>query len=486
MPNLDRQADCPSCGATITFKFAGARSVVCDYCHSVVARTGQGLQATGRMAELLEIPSPLSFGATGKWHNDAFEVIGRVQMDRAGAPGAPWQEFLLWFSLHDKTTWVASAQGRWYTTEEVPMAGAPVPSFESLGPGAQVDLMHHGLYVVQEVGQRRVVSGEGSMPNVPKPGVVTRYADLSGPQGTFGTIDYGDGTEAPVVYLGRQFDPAELVLDSGIPVAAATAEAKECECPNCGASLPITSERAERVVCQYCGMASDITQGHLSALGPAPRPPVQPYVPIGSRGNLRGADYVVTGFVIRSCVVEGVRYPWREYLLFGGDRVGYKWLMEEDGKWSFVEPFEAGMVGDSGNSCNYNGAFYSFKQSVRAKVDYVVGEFYWKVEIGETVQATEFAGPGGKVSKEQSSTEVNYSFVSDLNPQELTAFGVAAPAMTFPSLGGGSYESSGQSSTGNALGTIFVLVFLCIIIGAMDECDGGGGTYYGGSGSFSK
>jgi hypothetical protein len=347
--------------------------------------------------------------------------------------------------------------------------------------------MQHGLYVVAEVGQRRVVSGEGSLPNVPKPGVVTRYADLSGAQNTFGTIDYGDGSEAPIVFLGRQFDPTELVLDSGIPVVAPTAEAKECECPNCGASLPITSERAERVVCQYCGMASDITQGHLTALGPAPRPPIQPYIPLGSRGHLRGVDYVVCGFVVRSCVVDGVRYPWREYLLFGGDRVGYKWLMEEDGKWSFVEPFEAGMVSDSGNSCQYNGAFYSFKQSVRAKVDYVIGEFYWKVEIGETVQATEYAGPGGKVSKEQSDTEVNYSFVSDLNPQELTAFGVAAPAMAFPSFGtGGSYES-GESNTSNALGTIFVLVFLCIIIGAMDECDGGGsGVYYGGSGSFSK
>ena len=39
---------------------------------------------------------------------------------------------------------------------------------------------------------------------------------------------------------------------------------------------------------------------------------------------------------------------------------------------------------------------------VQAKVDYVIGEFYWKVEVGETVDATEFQGPGGKVSRERS------------------------------------------------------------------------------------
>ncbi len=442
------------------------------------------------MAELLEIPSALSYGATGKWHDDAFEVIGRVQMDRAGAPGAPWQEILLWFSLQDKTTWVANAQGRWYTTEEVPMQG-PVPGFASLGPNAQVDLMQHGLYVVSEVGQRRVISGEGSLPNVPKPDVVTQYADLSGPQGAFGTIDYGDGSEAPVVFLGRQFDPQELVLDSGIPIEAPTAKVGACECPNCGASLPITSERSERIICQYCGTASDITSGRLQALGPAPRPPIPPYVPLGSPGQLRGVDYVVTGFMIRSCMVDGTRYAWREYLLFGGDSVGYKWLMEEDGKWFFVEPLEAGMIAGSDNAATYNGASYGFKQSVAATVDYVIGEFYWKVEIGETVQATEFAGPGGKLSKEQSQTEVNYTFVSDLDPQELTAFGVPAPASSQMAFMGtdsafGSFDDGTEGEGGNPWVTVVAVIFLCMIVGVMGQCDGGSsGVYYGGGG-FSK
>src|SRR5690606_11890632 len=99
--SLDRQADCPSCGATVTFKFAGARSVVCEYCKSVVARTDYGVQAQGRMAELLDIPTPLPCGHTGTWSGEPFEVTGAVQMDRAGQPGAPWQEMLVWFPQRD-------------------------------------------------------------------------------------------------------------------------------------------------------------------------------------------------------------------------------------------------------------------------------------------------------------------------------------------------------------------------------------------------
>jgi ribosomal protein S27E len=477
---LDRQADCPSCGATITFKFAGARSLVCEYCHNVVARTDRGLVAQGRMADLLEIATPLGHGATGKWKDEPFEVIGRVQMDRAGAPGAPWQEILIWIPVRDATTWVAHAQGRWYATEEVPAAPG-LPSFESLRPGTQVHL-EQGVFVVQEVGQRRVVSGEGSMPNVPKPGAVTRYADISGAGGAFGTIDYGDGSEPPTLYVGRQFELREMVLDqTGLPPELPQAKAAVLDCPNCGGKLPLLSNAAERVVCQYCGTASDVTQGNLQALGPSPKPPIQPQIAIGAEGVIRGTKYVVCGFVIRSCRVEGVTYRWREYLLFGGEAVGYRWLMEEDGNWQFVEPIETGDVMDQGSSAVFRGSHYSFKQSVRAKVDYVIGEFYWKVEIGETVEATELEGPGGKVSREKSPSEVTYSFCTPMTGGELAPFGISLPA--FAGLGGDFAGIGGGS--GVSVGTIGIVIVVALVICALAAAGGGSSGVFVGGGSWS-
>jgi hypothetical protein len=464
----------------VTFKFAGARAVVCGYCKFVVARTDRGLTATGRMADLLEIPTPLVLHATGRWGGEPFEVEGRVQMDRAGAPGAPWQEIVIGFPMKGTSSWVAYAQGRWYTTSEAALPPQGAPAVASLAPGRNVDLGPHGHWVVQEIGQRRVVSGEGSLPNVPAPGAVTRYADISAAGGRFGTIDYGDGSAAPVLFLGRQFDPRELTLDSGAPIEAPEAKAAAVECPNCGGNLPLMSQQAERIVCQYCGTASDVTRGTLSALGPSPRPPIQPAIAMGTSAEVRGARYIVCGFVIRSCRVEGETYSWREYLLFGGENVGYRWLMEEDGRWSFVDPVETGDVMDSGgHMAAWRGAQYGLKQQVQARVDYVIGEFYWKVEIGETVTAAEFEGPGGKLSRERSQTEVNYSFVSPMAPAELAAFGIAAPSM--PMFTGSSSSGGGASKL---LSTIIILIIICIVISVVmgGACGGTSGGGYGGSG----
>ncbi len=472
---LDRQAPCPSCGASITFKFAGARAVVCDYCKYVIARTDRGLQATGRMGDLIEIATPLVMDATGKWGGEPFVVHGRIQMDRAAAPGAPWQEILLHFPFKDTTTWVAYAQGRWYATNETALPPNGVPHPDTLAPGSTVDLGSYGQWVVSEVGQRRVIAGEGAMSLVPAPNVVTRYADIASSGGQFGTIDYGDGSAEPVLFLGREFDSRELQLDSGAPLDAPQAEVAACECPNCGANLPLVSQRSERVVCQYCGTASDIRQGTLSALGPSPPPPVTPQIALGSEGPIRGNNYIVCGFIIRSCMVEGVRYGWREYLLFGGEAVGYRWLVEEDGKWQFVEPMSAGDVLDSGHSVSLNGQSYSMKESVQATVDCVMGEFYWKVEIGERVEATEFEGPGGKISREKSATEVNYNFVTPLGPNELAPFGVHAPMVS---------QSSSDSAGGSTLMTVIIVIIICVVLALVlgGDCGGGGSSYRGGSG----
>lgn len=478
---FDRQAACPSCGAPITFRFAGAAAQVCRSCNFVVARTDRNLVAVGRMADLVDIPSPLTLGATGRWNgSEPFVVDGRVQLDRASAPGAPWQEFFIAFPNSGKWCWVASAQGRWYTTSEFAIPPSGLPSIQSLRPGQQIQLGEYGVWTVAEVGQRRVVSGEGELPAVAQPGLPTGYADIAGPNGAFGTLDYGDGRNIPQkLYLGRQIDPAIMTLDSGAPVQAAEAKVTSVACPNCGGNLPIvTPGQTERIVCRYCGMASDLNQGALKALGPAPKPPIEPYIPLGTEGTLRGNRVICIGFTIRGCTVEGERYRWREYLLYAGPRVGYLWLMEEDGVWWLVTPIPPGEVAVSGGSALYKSNYYNWKQSVRAETEYVIGEFYWKVEIGEAVKATEYEGSGGKVSVEQNSDEVNYSFCERMNPSEIaSAFGVKAPS-------GGSSSSGDGSGCGTIIVIAIIILILIIVLSDCDGCGGGGGGVFIGGPSF--
>ncbi|MDI1450320.1 DUF4178 domain-containing protein [Polyangium sp. 6x1] len=480
---FDRQAACPSCGAPITFRFAGAAAQVCKHCNFVVARTDRNLVAVGRMADLVDIPSPLQLGGTGRWSGgEPFMVDGRVQLDRASAPGAPWQEFFITFPTSGKWCWVASAQGRWYSTSEVPLP-PELPPIHALRAGQQINLGSYGVWTVAEVGQRRVVSGEGEMPHVAAPGVPTGYADIAAPNGAFGTIDYGDGRNIPPkLYLGRQIDPSVMVLDSGAPVEAAKAEVTSVACPNCGGNLPlVTPGQTERIVCRYCGMASDLQQGALRALGPAPKPPIEPFIPLGAEGNLRGNRVICIGFTIRGCTVEGERYRWREYLLYAGPRVGYLWLMEEDGAWWLVTPIPPGEVSVSGGAAMFRSQHYNWKQSVRAETEYVVGEFYWKVEVGEAVQATEYEGSGGKVSVEQTAKEVNYSFCERLSSGDIgAAFGIKPPAGSMLASGEG---GSGCASSGCGTMIIIGVVILFVLLIVFSDCGsggGGGGVFIGG------
>ncbi len=53
------QANCPACGATISFKTDSSIVLVCEHCHSVVARTDRALEDLGKVAELVDTDSPL-------------------------------------------------------------------------------------------------------------------------------------------------------------------------------------------------------------------------------------------------------------------------------------------------------------------------------------------------------------------------------------------------------------------------------------------
>jgi len=460
----------------MTFKL-GVRAQVCAYCRFVVVRTDRGFEKHGRVADMLELPSPFVVGTGGFWNRKRFDVEGRAQYDRHNAPSAPWQEFLLGFAEGEARAWVASAQGRWYVTYETP--GLDVPPLAQLRPGASLALGAHGSWSVQEVGGRRLCSVEGSLTGIPALNVVTGFADISGPDGRFGTLDYGDGSERPVVFLGQQFDPAGVVLDSGVPLAQAAAQVKDVQCPTCGGNLPLVSGQAERIVCRFCGTQSDVTQGYLTALGPTPRSTVQPDIALGAEADLRGIRVVCCGFVARSCLVEGERYPWKEYLLWGGASVGYWWLVEEDGVWSLATPIEVGEIAEGGGALRFRGEDYRHAQTVRARVDHVVGEFYWKVAIGESVEASEYTGPSGKVSREASPSEVVYSFCGPVHPKELVPFGVVAKGS--PSLGNnnGAPGASGCSSVGVII--VLVIGVLALLV-MLDECGGsfGGGSFGGG------
>ncbi|HEV2720240.1 MAG TPA: DUF4178 domain-containing protein, partial [Thermoanaerobaculia bacterium] len=143
----------------------------------------------------------------------------------------------------------------------------------------------------------------------------------------------------------------------------------------------------------------------LKAQGP------KPLIPLGTKGNVGGTEYVLAGFMQRSVTFD-IKYYWTEYLLYNA-ATGFRWLVDSDDHWSFVDPVPAGEVTENPKTVVYQGKTYRIYQDAKATVEYVLGEFYWKVQVGETVRAIDYIAPPEGLTKEvtgaKKAKEVNYS-----------------------------------------------------------------------------
>ena len=123
--------------------------------------------------------------------------------------------------------------------------------------------------------------------------------------------------------------------------------------------------------------------------------------------------------------------------------------------WSWVRPITGAPSVGQGRA-TWQGASYRQKEEYFAKVTWVQGEFYWRVQRDEQARVTDFAGSGGAstrlLSREQTRDEVTWSAGETLPVSTIaTAFGIEAAAREalkrdVSPLGGGSY--GGYSSGG--------------------------------------
>jgi hypothetical protein len=115
------------------------------------------------------------------------------------------------------------------------------------------------------------------------------------------------------------------------------ARAEGLKCPQCAGPLEVRApDQTQRIACPWCGSLLDATRD-FAILEALAKPPFRPLLPLGVKGRLRGVSWTVIGVMERSVTVEGVRYPWTEYLLYE-PRHGFRWLVEAKRHWSFVEP----------------------------------------------------------------------------------------------------------------------------------------------------
>jgi Domain of unknown function (DUF4178) len=492
------RANCPSCGAELALRFS---SLVCRQCRAVVARAGENnVRAVGQ-ADLFQSQSSLSLGMQGEL-NQSFTLCGHVQFQHPA--GGVWDEWYAVFT-DGRFGWLAEAQGKFFMTFSS-STQRELPIFDSFVPGQRVWLptdTADGLeqYTVNEKGVARVLAAEGDIPYVLHSGESYQFVDLSGPNGEFATINYReamvfDGNNAadaidsyrqapsttavirPHLYVGREYSLPALSLRAN---ASTTPAASALSCPSCSGVLEQQAPGAtERIACSSCGTVSDIQQGQAQSVGQSPRVSGLE-IPLGTTARFEGQQMLVIGYLRRSGLFDGERFGWEEYLLYHKD-LGFRWLVKGEKGWSYVKPLNPGEVSDAGSGVTYKGTGFRLDETCRARVDLVVGEFYWKVSVGEEVDVADYQSGNQSLSKEQSNNEVNWSHgvYQSASSVEL------ATGLTFASVPNALYNDYSDSSTTSSSSTFVtwavIIVVIVLLIVIMESCDGGGssgGTFFG-------
>jgi len=441
-------ANCPSCGSQVEFKLGGSMVVVCDSCRSVVARTDRAVEDLGKVAALVETDTPLHVGMEGRYEGKHFILTGRAQMRHQA--GGVWDE---WYAAFDDGRWGWLAEARGIFTMTFTTAGPAAP-LNQLSIGVKLVLgQPPAEYTVAEIGEATTIAAEGEIPWRLVPDETYYYADLQGPGRAFATLDYSE--DEPLVFTGKETDISALGIAGMRPVERESSVlAASLPCPNCGGPLELKApDRAERVACPYCDSLLDVDHGNLKYLKTIEHLS-EPTIKLGTTGRIQGVDFTVIGYMVRSITYEGTKYYWEEYLLFN-QSAGFRWLTCSDDHWSFVGALSVGDVDDrkpakATRMLRYRGKKFKIFADAQATVDYVLGEFYWKVEVGEKVRAIDYVAPPEMISKEITGSgkaaEVNISHGVYVEPKEIEkTFGVeklrrpasVGPNQPFPHTGFG-------------------------------------------------
>ncbi len=451
------KANCPSCGAEVQFKSSISVFSVCDYCKSMIVRHDMDLESLGKTAQLPDDVSPLKIGSRGKYNNASFEVIGRLKV--AWSEGY-WNE---WFILFDdgKHIWLAEAMGFFMLSSEVQQADK-IPHLSKIKIGSRYELIPSHMYSADDIKEAVCIGSEGELPFKGLSGRKSTSVDLSNPSGEFACIEYSkqDGSR---LFIGKYVEFKNLSLTNLRDLSQDIKKIRGSElfkCPSCGGSMSLlTPGLTASVACRYCGSIIDATHRSLQILSKAEKKMhIKPLIPMGSKGKIFEIEWEAIGFMRRSDKTG--QYLWDEYLLFNPTG-GFRWLTTYNGHWNFVETMRT-QPADYRADADVKFLGKTFKKYLvgKAKVVYVLGEFYWRVRNGDTVNVADFISPPEILSRESEKSEAVWSHGRYIEPEEIAkAFKISEQAM--PEKTG---VAPNQPSPNKRTAQISMLIFLGLSI----------------------
>ncbi|HLL09437.1 MAG TPA: DUF4178 domain-containing protein, partial [Rubrivivax sp.] len=484
-PQRAYRAACPNCGAPVDFASAASAGAVCSFCRSSLVRDGDALRRIGVSGELFDDHSPLQLGARGTRQGVAFTLVGRLQY---GYSGGTWNE---WHALFDNGSsgWLSEDNGAYVLAFDKPLP-VDAPPIESLRAGGRV-VADGRSWDVASVVQARLIAAQGELPSPPRLEGDFTVVDLRNAAGEVATLDASDPAR-PAWSIGQSVLIAELAM-TGLrdEVSEKTLGSRGVECPSCGAALEVKLATTLSVSCGQCNAVVDIGQGVGGELrhyqqNNAGVGGLEPQIPLGTTGSLNLSDkdaapplpWQVVGFMERCDIPqdeeEDTSY-WREYLLYNRE-AGFAFLVDSQEGWSWVRPI-TGTPRQRQGQVTWQGATYRQKYTYPAKVTWVQGEFYWRVERDERAIVSDFEGTGAhanrRLSEERTRNEVTWSAGRTLDAAQVAwAFNIPPE-----SRGALQRDVAPVSSQGSGFKTLFIVLVVAVVLLMMlsdcssNDCD---------------
>ena len=375
----------------------------------------------GKVSAMARDLSPIQVGAQGVYEGEGFEVIGGV---RRAHETARWCEWLIRF---DKGSlgWLGEGNGLWRMFRA--SRSVHTVKISRLKAGDELELCGK-TWRVTESAWARATAAEGAVIQRVAMGVARQFADLTAPDGiSVASLEEGDDDAPSTLWMGQWVDlqalrmkglraftgwssPAELSC-----VGPELRGSRALSCPRCAGRLELRSPAdTQRLSCPYCGSVLGVEEledsSVVKVLQAYERRAWAPTLPLGLRGSLFGVEWQIIGAQRRFVEVEGERYYWTEYAAFN-PYVGHRWLVEDGrGHWSFVEritasPGPARRPSAKGHAVTrgpfrFGAHVFRHFQSGVAECSAVLGEFGWRIAVGDKVDTHDYVAPPEMLSLE--------------------------------------------------------------------------------------
>jgi hypothetical protein len=199
-----KSMSCPSCGAPLDIKNRFVKMVTCDFCSQVMLLKDTGLDPTGQVAKLAELPSPLFVDATGQMQGRKFQVMGRL---RYQYDAGLWDE---WFVVFDDGLpgWLVEDEGEFILYHKETLTSS-VPPFDQIAVGSVIPIAGRQVFVTEK-GKAQIAGGEGQLAFDILPGEEVRYVDGNSGEDQI-SVEY---TSDEIEFLvGRAVARDDLVVD---------------------------------------------------------------------------------------------------------------------------------------------------------------------------------------------------------------------------------------------------------------------------------